>query len=425
MTAVGAERIRTLLGGPLYRKLFAAARRRFEDAGERARSINVDGLDTSERRALSDLLGLDSLPEGSLRVDVQRLDAVLRDSAAGTPLKRVLEVLGGPLRDLRSERLGARTERERMWSDAKALVAAAARADLVEWLDVLRASGALSRAARAGAHGQLKLLETAVAVALRLPATGELLPVFAASVAGDPHALDPGTPLGALVLRAAAAIVGRRDVPSSASERRRLWRDVGIDCDSLSADVLVLGLRPAGEDRLARHLRESAAAGEPRRVTLRELSRAELAVAPGASVFVCENPAVVESAADALGARSAPLVCVEGVPSTAAMLLLRRLSAAGAQVRVHADFDWAGLRIAEQVIADTHGQPWRFTAANYAAGIAAGHLGPALIGTPAASRWDEALARAMESTGFALQEEQVLGGLIADLAGVASAAPDR
>ena len=302
-----------------------------------------------------------------------------------------------------------------MWSEAREQLAAVGRAELVEWLEALRASGVLASAARAGGRAQQELLETAVPIALRLPASGQLLPVFAASVAGDPHALDPGTPLGALVLRAAAAIAGRREVPSSAPERRRLWREVGIDCDSLSADVLVLGLRPAGEDRLARHLRESAAAGEPRRVTLRELSRAELALAPRTSVFVCENPAVVEAAADALGARCAALVCVEGVPSTAAVVLLRGLAAAGARVRVHADFDWAGLRIAGQVIAETRGEPWRFTAANYAAGITAGRAGPALIGAPAASRWDEPLARAMEGTGISVPEEQVLGDLIADL----------
>ncbi len=416
MTASGAERIRALLGGPLYEKLFVAARRRVEEAGEGARSMTVAGLDALERTALADLLGLGSLPDGSVRLDVERLDAALRESAAGVPLRGVLEALGGPLRDRRSERLGERAERERMWSEAREQLAAAGRAELVEWLEALRASGLLARAARAGGRAQQELLETVIPIALRLPASGQLLPVFAASVAGDPHALDPGTSLGALVLRAAAAIAGRRDVPSSAPERRRLWREVGIDCDSLSADVLLLGLRPEGEDRLARHLRESAAAGEPRRVTLRELSRAELALAPGTSVFVCENPAVVESAADALAARSAPLVCVEGVPSTAAVVLLRRLAAAGARVRVHADFDWAGLRIAEQVIADTRGEPWRFSAADYAAAIAASRAGPALTGQPSASRWDDALTRAMQNTGIAVQEEQVLGDLIADLA---------
>jgi uncharacterized protein (TIGR02679 family) len=331
------------------------------------------------------------------------------------PLRGVLEALGGPLRDRRSERLGERAERERMWSEATAQLGAAGRAELVEWLEGVRGSGVLARAARAGGRVQQELLELAVTIALRLPTSGQLLPVFAASVAGDPHALDPGTSLGALVLRAAAAIAGRRDVPSSAPERRRLWREVGIDCDSLSADVLVLGLRPAGEERLARHLRESAAAGEPRRVTLRELSRAELALAQGTSVFVCENPAVVESAADALGARSAPLICVEGVPSTAAVVLLRHVAAAGARVRVHADFDWAGLRIAGQVIAQTRGEPWRFGERDYRAAVAAGRTGPDLVGAPAASPWDEGLAAAMVAARCAVAEEQLIDDLLRDL----------
>ena len=415
MTASGADRIRVLLGGPLYEKLFAAARRRVEEAGEGARSMTVAGLDASERTALADLLGLGSLPDGSVRLDVERLDAALRESAAGVPLRGVLEALGGPLRDRRSERVSERAERERMWSEAREQLAAAGRAELVEWLEALRASGVLARAARAGGRVQQELLETVVPIALRLPASGELLPVFAASVAGDPHALDPGTSLGALVLRAAAAIAGRRDVPSSAPERRRLWREVGIDCDSLSADVLLLGLRPAGEDRLARHLRESAAAGEPRRVTLRELSRAELTVPPGTPVFVCENPAVVEAAAEALGSSCGALVCVEGVPSTAAVELLRRMGATGARVRVHADFDWAGLRIAGQVIAQTRGEAWRFGATDYAAQAASGRAGPRLNGPPAPSHWDESLAPAMVRTGIAVPEEQVLAALLADL----------
>jgi len=259
------------------------------------------------------------------------------------------------------------------------------------------------------------LLEAAMRVALRLPARGELLSVFASSAAGDPHALDPGTPLGVLVLRAAAALAGRREVPGTSQARRRLWREVGIDCDSLSADVLVLGLRPPGEGRLARQLRESAEDGEPRRVTLRELHGASPALPEGTPVFVCENPAVVEAAADALGARSAPLVCVEGVPSTAAMVLLRGLSAAGARVRVHADLDWAGLRIAGQVLAETSGRPWRFASADYRAAVAAGQGGPPLRGAPVPSPWDVSLAGAMQESGVSVPEERVLAGLICDL----------
>jgi uncharacterized protein (TIGR02679 family) len=414
-----AERIRALLGGPHYEKLFAAIRQRVEAAGEGARSMTIAHFDPFERRALADLLGLASLPDGTVRLDLGRLDDALRRSAVALPLEEVLEALGGPLRDRRAERLSQRVAREQMWAAAAAQLAAAGRVDLVGWVEGLRSTGALVRTARAADAVPGELLDAAVHVALRLPANGELLPVFAASVAGDPHALDLGTPLGALVVRAAAAVAGRREVPSSAPERRRLWREVGIDCDSLSADVLVCGLRPGGEDRLARHLRESAEAGDPTRVTLRELSRADgLRFEPGSPVFVCENPAVVESGADVLGPRCAQLVCVEGVPSTAAMTLLRRIATVGARVRVHADFDWAGLRIAEQVLLATRGEPWRFGAVDYraATSLAAQRGRPALTGVPAASRWDDKLARVMGEKGIAVSEEEVLGGLLEDLA---------
>lgn len=412
-----AERIRALLGGPSYRRLLDAARRRLEEGGAGARSLSLGGLDSSERRAFADLLGRSVLPGGTVRLDLARLDAALRDSAAAASLREVLEALGGPLGDRPSARRAEREARDAMWSGARRSIDAEGRADLSGWLEALRASGALARAARGGGLGEAALLDAAVRAALRLPAPGLLLPVFAASVAGDSHALDAGAPLGGLVLRAAAALAGRAGVPLSAQERRRLWREVGIDCDSLSADVLVLGLRPAGGDLLARQLRESAEEGEPRRITLRELSRAQLTFAPGSPLLVCENPAVVEAAADAAGRRSRALVCVEGVPSTAALELLRRAAAAGARVRVHADFDWAGLRIAGQVISETAGEPWRFWASDYEAALSGGAAGPALAGRPAPSPWDEGLAAAMAGAAVAVPEERVIGPLLADLAG--------
>ncbi len=415
MSDRGRERVRSMLGGPAYRKVFAAVRCRVEEGGQGARSLSLAGLDAAERRALADLLGWEVLPEGTVRLDLPQLEVVLQESAAGASLREVLEALGGPLRDRQAARRAERDAREAMWAEARRALGDAGRTELLTWLDGLR-SGALARAARAGRADEATLLSTAVRAALRIPSSGQLLSVFAASAAGDPHALDAGAPLGGLVLRAAAALAGRAQVPTSAPERRRLWREVGIDCDSLSADVLVLGLRPGGKGLLARQLRESAEAGEPRRVTLRELEGAELPFEDARPVLVCENPAVVEAAADVAGGRSAALVCVEGVPSTAALELLRRASAAGARVRVHGDFDWAGLRIAGQVIAETGGEPWRFSAADYEAAVASGAAGPALAGRPAPSPWDERLTVAMAREGVAVPEERVIAALVGDLA---------
>ena len=150
-------------------------------------------------------------------------------------------------------------------------------------------------------------------------------------------------------------------------------------------------------------------------ITLRELGSASLEVAPGTVIFVCENPAVVAAAASALGRRSAAIVCLEGVPSTAASQLLQGLHCSGAQVRVRADFDWAGLRIAGRVMASTSAQPWRFGLFDYEAALDGGKEGPVLEGAPVPAAWDPGLTEALVRRGQSVPEELLVGALLADL----------
>lgn len=409
-----ANAIRRLLGGPAYRAIFAAARERLEAAGDRARAVTLPAVGPETREALAGILGWPNLPEGPIRLRLDDLDAALRASAVGASLQEVLEVLGGPLRDRAGDRAAALAASEGRWGEARSRLASAGRDDLTGWLEALRRSGWLTRVSEGGQEDD-RLLREAVSLALRLPADGVLLQVLAAEATGDPHALDAGRPLSVPFLRAAAHLAGWPEVPAGAAARRALLAEVGVDRDPLSSDVLVLGLRPLGEARLARHLRECADEGEPRRVTLRELGVASLAVAPGRHVFVCENPSVAAAAASELGGRCAPLVCLEGVPSTAAVRLLRSLQEGGAQLRVRADLDWAGLRIAAPILRLPGTTPWRFGAGDYLEALAGGARGPALEGAPAPSPWDEQLAREMSRAGASVPEELVLARLVADL----------
>ena len=137
------------------------------------------------------------------------------------------------------------------------------------------------------------------------------------------------------------------------------------------------------------------------------------------SVFVCENPNLVAIAADRLGRRSAALVCTDGMPAAAQRVLLLQLVAAGARLRCHGDFDWPGLRIANQVRAVCGGglqwQPWRFSAADYRQACQAG-AGRPLVGIRSQADWDSSLADAMASAGQAIDEEALAEGLLGDLA---------
>jgi uncharacterized protein (TIGR02679 family) len=186
--------------------------------------------------------------------------------------------------------------------------------------------------------------------------------------------------------------------------------------------VLVVNLWSDGQSLSDRALRLHAEAGEPYRLTTRQLLREPptfSTVLAGRIVYVCENPTIVAAAASRLGAAGAPLVCLEGHPRTAARLLLSRLVASGARLGYHGDFDWAGIHIGNLVMRRHGATPWRFSSVDYRAARG----GRALDGDPVAATWDPDLERAMREVGRAVHEEEVLDLLMADLAAVPGPLP--
>ena len=250
-----------------------------------------------------------------------------------------------------------------------------------------------------------------------LPDPGTGLGRLASRVLGGAHALDGG-PVPAAVLRAAGWITGQPRTAPTAAERRRLWASLGVALDTVSSTVLVLGLTLPGTTPLAAGLAVHAAAGLPVRITLGQLAQHLDGAGVGGArrVRVCENPSVVEEAADRLGPTCAPLVCVEGRPSVAASRLLSALAAAGTNLGYHGDFDWPGLEIANGAVA-LGARPWRMSTADYRAAVSTATVAlprlPDRGGTTAA--WDGDLAGVMEVVGRQVEEEHVLPDLLADL----------
>ncbi|MEU3454737.1 DUF2399 domain-containing protein [Micromonospora sp. NPDC006766] len=167
---------------------------------------------------------------------------------------------------------------------------------------------------------------------------------------------------------------------------------------------------PATGGLLGRWLTEAAGAGVPVRVTLHQLRLAPLALACEA-VFVCENPAVLRAATAALGAQAPPLICAEGVPSVAVHTLLP--AAGGAAIRWRNDLDWTGVRLTAAALARyPTAVPWRMSTTEYETAAVSG---PALVGAPAPTPWDPALADAMRRAGRAVMEERLIDLLLDDL----------
>ncbi|MGH9277983.1 MAG: TIGR02679 family protein [Acidimicrobiales bacterium] len=392
-----------LLDRPSYRPLWVAARRRLEANGLslQGTALTLKNLSAAEADAIAGMLGVRRPTHGTLRVPLGSLDRALRSSAVGCGLVEVLTTLGGPLVDRREAR--ARRDARRTWQWGRLERHPAVRSDpaLAAWLDHVRTSGLARRLA---GDDEAAAVSRALDV---LSAIGQSrgrfrLPVLAADVTGDAHGLDRGKAVGTLATHALAWLADQ-PFPRDASTWRRTWAEAGVACDDLSCDVLVLNLPgyPA----------------EPLRLTLRQASSWRVPViGPGPTVFVTENPAVVAAAADDLGDRAPTMVCLDGMPSTAALVVLDGLAAHGCTLHYHGDFDWRGLAIAGVLARKVESvQPWRFGATAYHDAIARGLGTIALSGRTTASPWHADLAPAMEAAGVAVYEEQVLDDLLADL----------
>jgi uncharacterized protein (TIGR02679 family) len=382
--------------------------------------LRIGDLSPQEHQALALLTGRAPRGAGSMRIDLDALDAALRDAGLAQSLRDALQRLDGPIVHQASARAAAQAR----WS---AVAGGAAHAALAALLRSASGLGLLKRLAGQDADAARRLCERAEAVLQRLPAAGLPRSELAARALGDAHALDAGQPTATLVLAALRqaeaasaddmpADESRDDAAANAPEEgaegaREIWACAGVLVNELARPALWLNLPVHGS--------ALAEPGEPAYVSLRRLLRTPPAWAvAGREVFVCENPNLLAIAADRWGVRCAPLLCTDGMPAAAQRCLLAQLTAAGASLRYHGDFDWPGLRIGN-VLMRVHGaRPWRFGAADYQAALShAAHADYRLAGAPVAAVWDAVLAPAMQAQGLALAEEALAATLLPDLAG--------
>jgi len=401
--------------GPGYRRLLAAARRSLErTGGQLTGRISVADPDDAERKAIIGITGVHQ-PAGTRRMTVPlaELDAAL-SRATGLGLAGVLAALGAPLRNRPAETV--------LLADARtALIAVAQDSPLtgscpwyLTWLSDLTRDGTITRLASTGDTTALsQAVRTLECLAARPAASPPVaLPALAARTTGDTKALNHGSTLATLIMRALALREGMAR-PVSAAQRRELWDLSGVIVDDLASRVLVLNL-PAQGDGLAEWLTGAARYGTPFQVTLQQLDAHPIRLAP-ARIFACENPAVLRRACTELGPACPPLLCAEGQPSTAFHKLVQLAVAAGSQLAYHGDFDWPGVAITARVI-DRHGaRSWRMTAADYLLGVKAGDTAVALKGDPVPTPWEPGLREAMREIGRAIFEETVADQLLADL----------
>jgi uncharacterized protein (TIGR02679 family) len=398
---------------PEYERLLVAARRSLErTGGELTGTVSLTGPSDAERKAIIGLTGQYRDPRAAqIGVRLADLDRAVRE-ATGRGLPELLTEIGGPLRNRPAERSALASARDAAVAAAQASPLHAVCDWYRDWLAEIAADGSLTRLVGQGEQARLGQAMRVLEHLDGRAGAPVLLPELAADVTGDTKALNQGTVLSTLVLRALAIKTGLGR-PRGAEERRGLWEAADVVVDDLASRVLVLNI-PAEGRGLAEWLAGAARLGVPFYVTLHQLMTLPPRIA-GALVHVCENPAVLRRAAAGLGAGSAPLMCTEGRPSTAFHQLAAAVTDGGGRLCYHGDFDWPGLAIANSVMRRHGAGPWRMTAADYLAGVRADDEHVRLTGTPQPTPWDPELGQVMATTGRALYEESVADALIADL----------
>lgn len=427
MGAIDHERLRRLLGDPSLEWLLERVRRRIELGQPLLGTATRRGASAAERDAVERLFGRRPHSGHALSVPLADLDELVRRSGLHAEgLAAAVIALTGPV----TARAAVRAGEEDAWaaSFAGVIQATAGRPELARWLARIREIGLVKRLSPDPALAG-ELLDVLALVLDALPAAGESLSAFSARVVGRAHALDDGEPLATLALGGARALAGIEATgpdESPAEARRETWAAVGVLCDELSSAVLTLGL-PGDLSLTGQILALARLGGQPLWLTLRQVVRDPPRWATGslpadAPVYVCENPAIVALAADRLGPDCPPLVCTNGQPGAATMLLLRSLVAAGARLLHHGDFDWGGVRIGNVLHRRLPIVPWQFDRDAYLRAVATCRNASSLAGDPVVASWDPQLGEAMQRHGRRIEEELVADDLVRALEATASQA---
>jgi uncharacterized protein (TIGR02679 family) len=381
---------------PLWAGLHARLVRNGRSVGGR---LTLTDLDSSQQDALGRLLGRSVSVRDT--VDVAALEKLL--AGAGTGVLEVVETVVGPVPDRRASRSADAARRASLEEFLAAQPLSVPPA--AGWLDLVRRLPPDEARILLGQASTTLNLTVGSAAAARPWARGEL----AQTVTGGAHGLDDDTLLTRLVLRGLARLLDV-EYPADSASRRALWESAGVTPDTVATTVPIYGLRHL-DDPWLRHRADSH---WETHLTLREVRRLlPFRLAPQ-TVYVCENPRVLEAVAEA--ALDVALICTMGNPTTVTQALLAAVSSQpGVKLAYHGDFDWPGVAIAGRVIQRFGASPWCFSAADYQRAVSRGRPLQHLSGRAEATPWDPALAAAMVSAGLAVHEEAVVDDLLAGL----------
>ncbi|GBF32863.1 hypothetical protein DCCM_1059 [Desulfocucumis palustris] len=407
-----------------FKKLFDAISKKYRSLGRVGGAVKLNGFSPGERDVLSGFLGRDCRENAVISVKLREVEDILRQSRFDIALPEFLSLYFSS--EILPNKEVALLEGRKWFAFFAGLQEQALTPVTRGWLAELSGGGGAGYRAVLTMYRQNELeaaeiLKTCVEAMDRLvqfQGRRQRLPVFAAGLTGDPHALDGDRPLGRLLFFGLHHMYRLSETEYGAERRKVLFSQAGLEEDDVSSNVIVAGLQVRPGDPREPVFTAAAAAVSPLLLPLRFLERPTMWLP--ARVYVMENPAVFSAILDSAGDGSdiPALVCTSGQPSVAALKLLDQLAEAGCTMCYGGDFDPRGLEIGRR-LAERYGasfKPWFFDTAAYLQAPKGISLAPEQVKKLAGRQvsWDSKLVETMLRVGRAVYQEVLVERMIKD-----------
>ena len=345
---------------PVYEKLFNEFKKKYESHGKIGGIAVLTGLNTGDKEDISGFLMKDFTSEEEVRVSAKLFEKALLKSrfSSLTTLDILTHYFGIKLRtnkEKSEEDVGKRAEY------LAELTGYTDKAYIKEWLTGVFCTGAdgavvIARSYNADKNELKIILQKLIKAIPMLPyfqggKKKELLAVFAAQTAGNPHFFDDNTLAGNLLTAFLRDYFrfGYEDDLSEAENRSNVLFKAGLIKDTLSNDVIAYGIRGRCVDgSLHQGMEGFLHQKEPVKLSLLTLANLEETFTNSIDrrVYIVENPAVFSILTSRFPEKA--FICSYGQIRRAVFMLLD-LFDKNIVFSYAGDFDPEGLLIAERL----------------------------------------------------------------------------
>ena len=345
---------------PVYEKLFNEFKKKYESHGKIGGIAVLTGLSTGDKEDISGFLMKDFTSEEEVRVSAKLFEKALLKSrfSSLTTLDIITRYFGIKLRtnkEKSEEDVGKRAEY------LAELTGYTDKAYIKEWLTGVFCTGAdgavvIARSYNADKSELKIILQKLIKAIPMLPyfqggKKKELLAVFAAQAAGNPHFFDDNTLAGNLLTAFLRDYFrfGYEDDLSEAENRSNVLFKAGLIKDTLSNDVIAYGIRGRCVDgSLHQGMEGFLHQKEPVKLSLLTLANLEETFTNSVDrrIYIVENPAVFSILTSRFPEKA--FICSYGQIRRAVFMLLDLFNK-NTVFSYAGDFDPEGLLIAERL----------------------------------------------------------------------------